>query len=210
MPIIKEEKTQDTYWVIWHITETEEALVDLLGEFHLSKEYINVKTASHRKQKMACRIALRYLIEEVLMLPYEGLEKDTYGKPYLINHTSHISITHSKDMVGVCYNPKQTVGIDIERATPRIRKVQHKFVLPEETVIYGENDEDLTFYWCAKEALYKLYGKEGLIFNKDIRLLKDEQQLKGLVGKEEMLTTHLHRDRIDDHQIALAWEVHDV
>jgi 4'-phosphopantetheinyl transferase len=64
------------------------------------------------------------------------------------------------------------VGIDIERMRPRIEKVRERFLHTEESASINKDKvlEQLTLAWCAKEALYKLYGQRNLDFRENIRV----------------------------------------
>jgi 4'-phosphopantetheinyl transferase EntD len=63
-------------------------------------------------------------------------------------------------------------GIDIEKIKPRIEKVRDKFINPEEDRLIGKEREleQLTLAWCAKEALYKLFGIRNLDFRENMQV----------------------------------------
>jgi phosphopantetheinyl transferase len=80
------------------------------------------------------------------------------GKPYLENSNAHISISHTKDYAGIIISDSFGVGLDLERIHPRIEKIAHKFVSPEEEkIIQGKNSlEKLFVIWGVKEVLFKV------------------------------------------------------
>jgi 4'-phosphopantetheinyl transferase len=156
-------------YAVWHITETAEDLRSALildaGEDML---YTSFVAESRKKQWLAYRLLLRRLLapDDV------AIEYDPSGKPYLAGSDMHISVTHTEDLAAVIISRNARVGIDIEKAKPRILKVRDKFISDEESsFILKETElEQLTLAWCAKEALYKLFGLRNLDFRENIRV----------------------------------------
>ena len=95
--------------------------------------------------------------------------KDQYGKPHLADSDYEISMSHSGTMVSVIAGPK-LVGVDIQIIVPKITRLMHKFVHPDEISARGNEPdiEELHRIWGAKECLYKAYGKRGLDFKKNM------------------------------------------
>ena len=95
--------------------------------------------------------------------------KDQYGKPHLADSDYEISMSHSRTMVSVIAGPK-LVGVDIQILVPKITRLKHKFVHPDEVSARDEQPdiEELHRIWGAKECLYKAYGKRGLDFKKNM------------------------------------------
>ena len=92
---------------------------------------------------------------------------DTFGKPHL-KDGKYISITHSYTFSAVVVSSR-AVGVDIEKQREKIIKIAPKFI-GYETTYLGENDpiliQKLTWIWCIKESLYKLYATPGMVFKK--------------------------------------------
>ena len=66
------------------------------------------------------------------------------------------------------------VGADIERITPRILKLKHKFMNQNELHEFDAgNPHDVTLIWCAKEAIFKWYEKGELDFSEDMVIFKN-------------------------------------
>ncbi len=124
----------------------------------------NFRNENFRRQKMAGRVLLNYLLGEA-----GNVEYNEHGKPLLKSHPFDISFSHTKDKVAVMLS-KKTAGIDIQDITPRIRKIVHKYMNQPELDSLKEETYDIhaTLYWCAKEALYKAYGERQLIFTDNI------------------------------------------
>lgn len=154
-------------YAIWKISETVEELRSAIklreGEERLYNTFV---AESRQKQWLAYRI----LIRELLKPDEFPVEYDVSGKPYLAGSDFHISVTHTDDLAAVIISRHARVGIDIEKIKPRIEKVRDKFINPKEDRLIGKDREleQLTLVWCAKEALYKVYGKRNLDFRENI------------------------------------------
>lgn len=156
-----------TLYAIWKISESVEDLRSAItlreSEEHLYRSFV---AESRQKQWLAYRI----LIRELLKPQDFPVEYDLTGKPYLAGSDFHISVTHTDDLAAVIISRYARVGIDIEKIRPRIQKVRERFLSPvEESLIGKERElEQLTVAWCAKEALYKLFGLKNLDFRENL------------------------------------------
>jgi len=154
---------EHTLYALWKISESVEELRSAIrlreGEETLYHSFV---AESRKKQWLAYRLLIRELLE-----PDEfPVEYDASGKPFLAGSDFHISVTHTDDLAAVIISRYARVGIDMEKIKPRIEKVREKFLNPEESSSIGKEREleQLTLAWCAKEALYKLYGRRNLDF----------------------------------------------
>jgi phosphopantetheinyl transferase len=89
---------------------------------------------------------------------------DEKGKPYLLNDTRHISISHSHARLAIIVNQSEATGIDIELIRDKVLKIKHKFLATNELLDASEDVEKLLIYWAAKETLYKIYGLKEVDF----------------------------------------------
>lgn len=165
MPLYKRIKIDaNSQLLIWKVTETETELAQgiQLSDYCQSK-FDRMKSEMHRK----AFLSIRHLLHECGYTDFDLLY-DEYGKPHLING-QHISISHSFQFTTVIVSDKK-VGVDVEKQRSKIKKIASKFTPIEEYKQLGEEDliRKLTIVWGAKEALYKLYGKQGLLFLHDI------------------------------------------
>ena len=68
---------------------------------------------------------------------------------------------------------------------PLVKGIHDFFLNDTELETVGTDVEKLCIYWCAKEALYKLLGKKGIIFKLNLSLdsfeIKDETLIVGNV-----------------------------
>lgn len=120
------------------------------------------------------------------------LEYDSFGKPFLKNSTLQVSVSHSYDKVAVITEENGPTGIDIELIRPKIERIAPKFMSDEEmrSLPHTARTEMLFIYWCAKEALYKLYGKKELHFRKHLLIepfhYTRRGKIKGIIQVPQM------------------------
>jgi len=153
---------------IWKISESIEFFLDNLVLNQESSERIKgMKSELHQRAFLSVRILLREFGYSDLDLFY-----DSFGKPFL-KDGKHISISHSYNFSIVAIS-KLKIGIDIEKQRCKIIKIAPKFI-GYETFYLNKNEESqiqkLTWVWCTKEALYKLYGTPEISFKNHFRVL---------------------------------------
>jgi 4'-phosphopantetheinyl transferase len=160
---------EQSFYAIWQITET---TADLRSSITLRKEEENLYQAFVAENRKKQWLAYRILLKTLLAPEDISIEYDPAGKPYLAGSRMHISVTHTEDLAAVIISRNARVGIDIEKVRTRIEKVKDKFLSEEESsfLIKETELEQLTLAWCAKEALYKLYGLRNLDFRENIRV----------------------------------------
>ncbi|MBL7862133.1 MAG: 4'-phosphopantetheinyl transferase superfamily protein [Cyclobacteriaceae bacterium] len=152
-------------WALWFISEGEAELGSLTGE----NADPSIVSATKRLEWLAGRLLLRTLVEQCGM-DFYGLEKDEYGKPYLKNLPHQISLSHSYPYVAAQINPTLAVGIDLEQPKSKLLNIASRVLAPTELTDAGTDVLKHCVYWCAKEALYKSYGKRGLHFAIHLRI----------------------------------------
>ncbi len=152
-------------------------------------------------------LASRYLLTKLLDVKgaYQ-LYKNHTGKPFFNNSSLNVSFSHSAKYVAAIIGENR-VGIDIQRMTPRIKKLSFKFLCETEKEKFTQEKEleNLHLIWGAKEALYKVYGTTDLFFKRDIEVQTiDRNENKGkiiaLVNRTNKQTTHeIAYEWIEDH-----------
>lgn len=114
-------------------------------------------------------LSTRYLLQQTL--PDARIIYNCNGKPYLKNRNESIAISHCKDIISIYINFNgKNVGLDCETISTKVENIAHKFAQNELSFIQSNKTAHLTVIWCAKEALYKLYSKGSVDFNKDLRI----------------------------------------
>lgn len=116
-----------------------------------------------RTEHLAWRRVVRRELGRNITIDYNEV-----GAPIVDIANTYISIAHSTEHVAVAIADEK-IGVDIEPLERDFERVASRYMSPEEQRLC---DDRLwpAFAWCAKEALYKLYGKRGLELKSDIRL----------------------------------------
>lgn len=150
---------------LWHITETTDELLSMKKFTREDLARLDSFSYEHRKKEW---LVSRILADELLGGNAE-IVYDEQSKPFLGNGKKHVSLSHSHDILAVIIDEKET-GIDVEQIKPNVLRIKEKFMSEEElkAIEKGHREEKLTLYWCAKESLYKLYGKKELRFKENL------------------------------------------
>lgn len=180
----------DCVAILRAITEDEPTLwVGLLLTVSEQEELASISHPAQRIEWLACRVAVRQLVEAQGM-SYAGLQKDAFGKPHLVGSPWHISLSHTAGWAAAVLHRLRPVGIDIEPIRDQFRRVVPR-VLSESEIAHAAGDANrLAVYWCAKEALYKLYGKRRLTF-------REHLHIEPFADHQDQLTGHV---RLPDHE----------
>lgn len=204
MPINKLEKINaDRLIGVWKITETENELIQSID---IQKDILDnisqTKALNKRLEWLASRVLIKQMGAE-LNLNYQGISKNTDGKPLLNKSTYELSITHSYPYVAAIIDKSKAVGIDLEQPKNKLLKVARKFCNDEELEYSNSNVNQLCILWSAKEALYKIYSKRGLIFKEHLLIdpfkLEPFGTITGYISvKEWRKSYNLHYSVTDD------------
>ncbi|HZY78921.1 MAG TPA: 4'-phosphopantetheinyl transferase superfamily protein [Cyclobacteriaceae bacterium] len=181
MPLVKSEMTGlNSTWGLWEITEPEQELA------FISMESVpeDIVAPAKRLEFLAGRALIKTLVEKIGG-DYTGIRKDEQGKPYLKDSKHEISLSHSSPYVAAQIHPSTSVGIDIEQPKEKLLRVAPRILSEGEEKDAGDDIVKHCVYWCAKEAMYKIYGKRGLHFNSQLNLdpfvLKKAGELTGYI-----------------------------
>ncbi|REA61253.1 4-phosphopantetheinyl transferase [Dyadobacter luteus] len=208
MPLVHSEKIDaNTTLLLWNLTEDESVLREMLGQVNNMDELASISHPQKIREWLASRLLIKKLVEEFGIL-YEGLHKDEHGKAFLVNNGSHISLTHTADYVAAVLNLESSVGIDMEKRSEKLIRTARKFLSEAEFEHSGNDITRLCIYWCAKEALYKLYGKKKISFKHDILIHpfeSDQLVISGtLTDDEKIVSSPIQLFWIEDHCLAIS------
>lgn len=143
------------------LTESLEYALVNLTEF----EAFSGTAEKRANEKAAALLLVKHVLGSNAEILYEKS-----GKPY-VKSGPNISITHSHNYLGVIFCKDHAVGIDIEKVRDKIINIRRKFMSVDElSQVTDTSLEEHTIYWCAKEALYKAAGIEGLIFAEQMHI----------------------------------------
>jgi len=196
---------------VWKIDESIEDLFSLL--MMKSSEMKMLSEFKHEKRKVQW-LSVRALIRTLLGNPSRPLEisYDENAKPSLVKSRYHVSISHSKDKAAVLLSEKKFLGIDIEHIHPKIERVIHKFMSPED-IEQADTTHLIEYYhifWCAKEALYKLNGRSGVDFIRDIKIQAFRYKGSGVIRGEIFFDQkwnayQLHYQKINEYMLVYVY-----
>jgi hypothetical protein len=114
------------------------------------------------------------------------MEYDAFGKPWPVNKSGFISLSHSANWVAFCFHPNQPMGIDVETTRHQLDKVARRILHQSELSILEKSENKqraLQVFWGGKEALYKAYGKKNLEFSTQLVLSGVEDDSNSFKGE---------------------------
>ena len=123
-----------------------------------------------RSERLIWRGMARRLIDN---RPLE-VEYTAEGAPRINNFPyAHISVSHCREAVAVVASNSRC-GVDVESLNRNFRRIAPRYISPEEWAlkpdgISAEGEQlFMAAVWCAKECLFKMYGRRGIDFCHDI------------------------------------------
>jgi 4'-phosphopantetheinyl transferase EntD len=191
---------------LWKLTEP----LDFFEEkAHLSQNDILLYTKITNEYRKKEWLAVRILLNEVLGF-WPTITYMETGKPILNNHSRHLSISHSKEMVGILVCTSPFAGIDIEKTTRNIDHILPRFLSKEEmkNVETSTDSNSKIIHWCAKEAIFKSINEPNIEFSSRIKIEKIntdgtiEANYKSKRKHHEMLLNYMIAD---EH--AIVWTI---
>lgn len=163
MPIIKQQDSHNSTYAIWRIEETEDWFLEQL-QLNASEQAQLEAIKGWRRMEW---LAVRKLVAELLpQCERSILVKDEHGKPHLHNSSLQVSISHSHELAAAMVG-KPILGIDIQKIVEKIGRLAPRFLSQRELNFIhpaAQRIVHLHVCWCAKEALYKAYGKREIDF----------------------------------------------
>ncbi len=166
MPQIQDWQLPHAQIGVWQILEPP---TFFLARLHLSAHDVAHLATMHVVRRTEW-LAARWLLHEMT----EGkciVAKNEFGKPFCTDSSIQISFSHAHQLATVVVSEK-TVGIDIERLATKLLHVAPRVLSAAEYAsVQSEGAERLAhlhLYWGAKEALYKAYGRRGVIFSQHL------------------------------------------
>ncbi|MFV0554773.1 MAG: 4'-phosphopantetheinyl transferase family protein [Mangrovibacterium sp.] len=177
----------------WSLTEDAEFKKWAL-KYRYYPTFMQLKSNRRKKEW----IARQRLLHEV-GLDSSKIYYNEEGKPF-VNHLNYkfISISHSKNSVGIFLHPDKNIGLDIESKDRNFLGIVDKYLLiPEEHQAAQQVPDGYALFWCIKEAIYKLIGKPMEEFNlyRDIHI--SEAEGKALVNVVGYPDSHFELHRMD-------------
>lgn len=198
-------------WVlgVWRMEESLSTLQDELSNTILFEEATKRFTSLHRQLEwLSVRVLLYHLLHEQKEIGYLPS-----GKPYLVDGSFQVSISHTKGYVAVLLGKTKTpVGVDIEQYGQRVHKVAHKY-MREDEVLYtyqGDDTWSLLLHWSAKEVIFKCMDTAEVDFRKHLYIEPFVPQERGAFNAYEYRTELQQYFKIDyllHPDFVLTWHI---
>lgn len=147
---------------VWKIEETSGELWEVLFQKAAYTPFLSsLRTEKRRQEWLASRVLLEELAGKTARMDYQA-----NGAPYLPGSPLHVSISHTRGYAALLLQESPAAGIDIEYRSDRVLKIRRRFlsIAENDAIDPFHETEHLLIHWCAKEALYKMIGKEGVDF----------------------------------------------
>lgn len=192
------------------ISSTNIDLEDLKDIILTNEEKIYLQKIKNDKRKKEWLITRKIIQSELGSNAI--IEYEESGRPYLKNYNEEISVSHSKEFVAIIIHSNKRVGLDIETISPRVLKVQHKYLTDEELAFFSEDKrlEYCSTLWAAKEALFKISPQQAFDFKKEIHIkpfiLENEGSFTGEIHKNSTTKSYTIGYKTNDNNI-LVWAI---
>lgn len=184
----KEYITESTLIGIWKMEECRDELLSLLSHHEWIENIYSITSESRILEILSARILIKELAEE---------EKEVYyndsGKPFLVDQSYHISVSHTKSYVAVAINKEKRIGLDIEYISEKIKRVQSRVIAPSEYIDKENELVHLLLHWSAKEAMFKFMDVEGVDFLKHLFVSSFTPEKSGSFRATETRTENQHK-----------------
>jgi phosphopantetheinyl transferase len=168
-------------------------------------ELLNTRSNPKRKNEF---LGVRYLRNQLKIK--SPILYQPSGRPYFSTVNLALSISHSKDFIALA-SSAVSIGIDIEEKDRDAARIINKFASEDEKVLCTDNPKEWYLQlWCAKEAIYKLAGRENLSFKNEISILSRQNEedcvyLNALVNPgEQQLEIEVRLYQTAELHIAIA------
>lgn len=207
MPIYKTiTVSESTRLLTWQVREPEAELAENVQlTTHCQQRMDGMKSEMHRR----AFLSIRHLMAEAGYQDSD-LFYDGFGKPHL-KDGNKISITHSHDFTGIIISSSHEVGIDIEKNREKILRIAHKYTPLEEYRTIANTEaliKKLTWVWCAKESLYKIYATPGLSFLRHIEVhdfdMDDAKTTAEILYEGKASNYNVEFDEFEEFSMAFA------
>lgn len=151
------------------------AIWNILEDEHFFLQHITLLSDIRHPHKRLQHLAGRYILHDLYPeFPLQNIRFSPTNKPFLPGDPLHFSISHCGDYAAAIISESNRVGIDVELITPKILRVKHKFLTPQEEILFTgcTAQQAATIAWTAKESIFKWYGTGSVDFIKHITAKK--------------------------------------
>ncbi|MCQ2349858.1 MAG: 4'-phosphopantetheinyl transferase superfamily protein [Paludibacteraceae bacterium] len=208
MLILNEKINDNAILAMWKVEESVEELLSMLFNREEHRAAISKMGAEKRqKEYLVSRVMLNAVLNDDKTIAYHP-----NGAPYITDGSYNLSIAHTGTYVTILLHKTAKVGIDIERMSDKVVRVQSKFLSDGELQMLDptNNKTHLTLLWAAKEALYKVMGVEVVDFVTNLTVNPFKPYLDGEMTAEENVTPDHHKYTLNYRvfpEFVLVWTI---
>ena len=109
-----------------------------------------------------------------------GISYNEVGAPQVDVEGRYIGVAHCKERVLVAIADER-VGVDIEPMYRDFGRVEERIMSVDERGL-SSDDRWAGVVWCAKEAMYKYYGRSAIDLQRDLRIVAVDGVAKCVYG----------------------------
>ena len=165
----------------WHLLETPADLWPQLAHAPAYAPLLPARTLGPRQaQWLAGRLLVQHLLHAAGYSP-TPLRNNEAGRPYLAGPAPQpsVSLSHAGAwVVALLAAPGTQVGLDVETVRDKAQRIARKFLNDNELAAtqrlanaqLADATQLYTTLWSAKETLFKLAGRQGIIFRENLLL----------------------------------------
>ena len=142
----------ETRVLVWRLEEEVQQLVELCRQAGIPVEDFIGMPPKRQREKAAERLLLVHATGWPVVLSHTD-----QGAPFIKGTDLNISITHTRGLVALALDDKQTIGLDAETTDrPQVIRVRDKFLnATEQQFIAADDLAAHVIAWTAKEAIIK-------------------------------------------------------
>ncbi|HEX2900473.1 MAG TPA: 4'-phosphopantetheinyl transferase superfamily protein [Bacteroidia bacterium] len=164
---------------MWKVNEPEDYFRSKLNIYENEQRILGgISHPQKRLEWLSSRLCLKELLQ--IRHKVESLNAPT-GQPYLSDHSFHISYSHSNMYSGAIASEHYPVSIDLEDLSKeRNPMTRFLFMHPSELEYFDASTDMRAFFliWSAKETLYKIYTKRGVVFKENLLINQERKQIE--------------------------------
>lgn len=179
---------KDYLWgvvAVWQIEESEQELMSIVTSSDLESVKA-MRSSAKRVERLSWRALLRRVFPYVGDVVYNNL-----GAPCVDG--LFLSVSHSRDYAVLVASKTMRCGVDVESVGRNFEFIRSHYLSDTEIEAIGlieHNGQDrsdlLCQAWCAKEAMYKYAGREGLDFRENLQLVSlNDDEKSGFIHFDE-------------------------
>jgi 4'-phosphopantetheinyl transferase len=154
------------------------------GQLQAAKEVIS-KMRSERR-------VMEWLTTRVLLFELLGEEKiidnQPDGRPFLVDGSYKISISHTREYAALLLHRECLVGIDVETISERVKRLSEKFISEHEYIDPSQQVIHQLLHWSAKETMFKVMEEREIDFKIHLRVHPFQPGMKGHFQASESKT----------------------